>query len=178
MGEINSEKIMLENDTFALKRDYKRALELLDDTKKETAQVLAILEKANTDYEQKQEDLRKVVNDISQEKLDWAQHRNSELIELENQKSEAQNVLKRKAELNEQEQVIRDLELKNIEILNETRRMELALSDDRKLLEVDQRELEENNKKLKEERLKLEDNKKSLKLELTNFVKEWQTKLS
>lgn len=175
--ENTEEKIMLENDTFALRRDYKRALEQLTATKAETAEILAILEKAKNEYEAKQEDLRKVVNDISQEKLDWAQHRHAELMEIENKMSEAQNVLKRKAELNEQEQLLRDIEARTTEKLNEQKSLELQHQQAVKLLEAERKQFAEDKKNLADKKQKLEDNKKQFKLELTNFVQAWQTKL-
>lgn len=173
MAENTAENILIENDTFALKREYKRALENLSNIKQETAETLSILEKAKREYEEKQEDLRKVVNDISQEKLDWATHRNGELVQIEEKMSEANNVIKRKKELNEQEEVIRQLEQKNTDILNEIRRIKLEVKEKRLEIENQHKDLEKEKNKLKEEIAKFDDSKTNFNTSLVNLVKQW-----
>lgn len=136
------EKIKTENDTFALKREYKYALENLSNVKKELSDAISLKETVAEQIEKSQEELTSVKNQISQEKLDWASHRHSELQEIENKRSEAENVLKRKAELNEQEEKIRQDIEKNTQVLNENRRLELVLKEKEQELVVKAKEIE------------------------------------
>lgn len=132
----------MENDTFAVQRDYKRALDNLSKTKLETAEVIAIKEKVQKQIEEKQAELTQVLNDIAQEKNDWAQFRHSELKEIEDKKSEVQNVLNWKADLNRKEEELRKIEAIDIEIRNEARRLEFKNEQDKTAFEVNEREIE------------------------------------
>lgn len=132
----------MENDTFAIQRDYKRALEALSKTKSETAEVIAIKEKVEGQIEVKQAELTQIINDIAQEKNDWAQFRHSELKEIEDKKAEVQSVLNWKADLNKKEEELRKIEADDIEIRNETRRLEFKNDQDKTALEVKEREIE------------------------------------
>lgn len=171
MGEI-AEKIMVENDLFALKRDYKYALEKLTAVKKETAEIITEKEKITKELDEAKDQLQVVKNQISEEKLSWASHRHAELEEIEQKKAEADNIIKRKSELNEQEETIRQIEAKNTEVLNETRRMELKLKEDKAELEAKEKELESERKKHKKDIEKLTDDKKSFKNKVLSVLKE------
>lgn len=133
----------MENDTFAIQRDYKRALEALSKAKAETAEVLAIKEKVEKQIEERQTDLTHVINDIAQEKNDWAQFRHSELKEIEDKKSEVQNVLNWKSDLNKKEEEIRKIEAGAIEARNEARTLEFKNGQAMTAVEVKEREVEE-----------------------------------
>lgn len=171
MGQTE-ENIKIESDTFALKRDYKYALENVTAIKKEVAELMSIKDKLVEDIDTKQEELTKVINDISQEKLDWASFRHSELVELENKQSEANNVLKRKAELNEQEETIRQIEAKNTDILNETRRLELKVKGDITSVESKENQLKIDITTFEEEKLKLIKDKENFKKRVEKVLKE------
>lgn len=170
--EQTAEKIKIESDTFALKRDYKYALENLAITKNETAEILTVLEKAKRDLESAQEELTKIKNQISQEKLDWASHRHGELQELEGKKAEAENVIKRKGELNQQEEELRKIELSTVDVRNETRQLELKLKQDSKDLETREKTLLEAHKKVKKEEEKLIKDKQDFKKKVAEVLKE------
>ncbi len=166
------EDIKLENDTFALRRDYKHALENLSLVKKDTAEIISLKDKITVEYEVKQEELRKVQNDISQEKLDWASHRHEELQKIENMKSDANNVLKRKSELNEQEQNLIKIEQRTTDVRNETRQLELKLQKDKIALEVRERALLSAHKKVKDGEVKLQKDKQDFKNKVVEVLKE------
>lgn len=171
MGKTE-EDIKIESDTFALKREYKYALENLNGIKKDTAEIISVKDKVTSELHTAEEELTRVKNDISQEKLDWASFRHSELQEIEQKKSEADNVIKRKGELNEQEETIRQIEQRNIDTLNETRRLELKVQDDKNLLEVKERELEKKIEEYELKESKLQKDKMDFKNKVVNVLKE------
>lgn len=138
----------VENATLEIKRSYKSALANLEGVKKDTTDLLALKDKIYSEVAELQEVLNKVKNDISQEKLGWATLKHDEMVEIENKKAEAENVIKRKAELNEQEEIIRKAEASSIEARNEARRLELEIKAKETALETRKRELEEDKKNL------------------------------
>ncbi len=173
--EQTTENIKIESDTFALKREYKYAFENFTSIKKEVAEVLTVKEKVSNELFEAEKELTKVRNDISQQKLDWANYRGAELKELEDKKSAAENILKRKSELNEQEESIRKVEETIIEARNETRRNELKIEEEKIALNVKEKEVKEREEKIKIEKEILEKNKLDFKnkvVEVLNKVNE------
>ena len=166
------ENIKIENDTFALKRDYKHALENLTTTKKEVADLINIKEKLVKEIDEKQAELTKVTNDISQEKLDWASFRHTELVDLETKQTEVDKVLKRKSELDDQEEVIEQKILENTDILNETRRLELKVKDDKTAVEAKENQLKEDKKVFEDDKIKLSKDKEEFKNKVVKVLKE------
>lgn len=132
----------MENDTFALQRDYKRALDTLSKAKSETADVIAAKEKVERQIEEKQGELTQVINDIAKEKNDWAQFRHAELKDIEDKKSEVQSVLNWKSDLNKREEELRKSVAKETEIRDEARQLEFKNGQDKTALEVKEREIE------------------------------------
>ncbi len=161
----------MENDIFALKRDYKHALENLTKVKKETAEIITTKEKVTKDFEDKQIELTEVINQISQEKLDWATHRHQELEEIEKKNSEAGNIIKRKGELNLQEETIRQIEAKNTEILNEIRRLELKVQEEKTDLASKEKEIEDSKKAVRAQQEETQKATKEFKSSIINLIK-------
>ncbi len=168
MGEID--KIKIENDTFALKRDYKYALETLTITKKEVADLIEIKDKLVKDIDDKQEDLKKVLNDISKEQLDWSQHRHTELKELEDKKEDINSILSRSADLDKQEEKIKCTLAENTKILNNNQQLEIKLQRDNISLDVKLREIEDERKILEKEKKDFAIVKQNFKDKLTELV--------
>jgi len=163
--EQTTENIKLESDTNIIKKEYKHSLDKLNDTKKSISEALEIKERAVKEIQEKQEDLYRVLDEISKEKLEWATRRHQELTELEQKQAEAENVLKRKAELNEQEETIRKIEQSNTDKLNENLRLELKLKDDLTLIKVEARKVEIEKENLTKTTEKAQKDKE-------NFIKE------
>lgn len=174
MGQ-SEENIKLESDTFALRRDYKRALEDLSNIKSKTAEVISIKEKIDREIDQKQKDLTKVLNDIAEEKISWAQYRNTELKDIEEKRSEADNILKRKDELNKQEESIRVIESSDIEIRNEARRLEFKNEQDKTALEVKENEIKNHYKEIENRENKLEKDVLNFKNKVVKILEEANT---
>lgn len=143
MNEIE-EKLRIENETLALKREYKYALENLSRVKADTNEILATREKVTKEIAERTEDLNKVLLEISTAKLNWMNEKQVEVAELAEKNAQADNVIKRKAELNQQEEVIRQIQASDIEIRNETRRLELKLENDRIALEAREKQFQED----------------------------------
>jgi len=132
------ENLKLESETANLKREYKHALENLTRVKSDTNDIILIKERVTKEIVERNEDLTKIFNEISSEKLNWATKRHQELLDIENQKSEVQNVLNWKADLNKKEEELRKIEAETIEARNEERRLELKNKNT--ALEFDNRE--------------------------------------
>lgn len=170
--EMTEENLKIENDTFALKREYKYALENLTNVKKDTVAAITMKDSINTELLNKKSELQDILNKISDEKVRWAQHRNTELMELENKQSEVENVLKRKSELNEQEEETRQLLFKNEKVINENRQLEFKMSQDKTALEVEDNKLKNRELEMTRREEKLEKNKANFKEKVVGVLKE------
>ena len=121
------EKLKLENDIATLRRELKNILAQTTGAKSEYNSIVGLIDSNKKLLEEQKEYLVNVQNVISQAKLDWMQERNQEMDKLAEKSAEAENIIKRKGELNEQEETIRKLEANDIEVRNETRRLELKV---------------------------------------------------
>lgn len=171
------EKLNLEKAIADLRREYKSIFSQLDSAKKEYNAIIGL----NKDKEKILEDnktyLKEVLEDISDAKTKWMLEKDEEMKKLADKISEAENVLKRKKELNEQEQKIRDIQQKDQDILNETRTLEFKLGQDKTALEVEKRQLEEQKKKHSDLTIKEEQKRVNFKDKISSFLKECQEKL-
>lgn len=170
--EQTESNIKIESDTFALQRDYKYALANMAKIKAEAAIIIATKEKVTKEVEEKQSELTEVLNQIAQEKNDWAQFRHGELIELENKQSEANNVLKRKKELNEQEEALRQIEASDIEVRNETRQLEFRIEQEKTAIEVRENQIKNKEEEVKHREQKLLKESKDFKEKVAKVLEE------
>lgn len=131
------ENLKMENATTLIKREYKHALENLAHVKEDTNAILSIKDKVIKEVAEKKIELQETLNQIAKEKTDWLIKRHQEQTELEAKQSEAQNVLNRKKELNEQEETIRQETKKNESVLNENRQLEFKMGQEKTALEVE-----------------------------------------
>lgn len=166
------EKLKIEMDNTTLKREHKNLVALVAGIKSEYASTFSIVESNKKLIEEQSAYLTEIQNDISNAKLNWLSEREAQMSEITDMKSEAQNVLNRKAELNEQEEKIRQIEANDIEVRNETRSLELKLAQDKKDIEVLERDLIENKKKHEIEKAKLLKDKKDFKERVAEVLKE------
>lgn len=169
---MNEEKLKIENDTFALKRDYKHALERLEIVKTETNEILSIKDKALKDLDEAREEFKNIKNEISQEKLDWTTHRVAELEEIDSKKDKVESILSREESLNTKEIQNKAILDKNTEILNEKKRLELKLKDDMTALEVKEREIDDKKKEIETKIEDLEINKINFKSKVVEVLKQ------
>jgi len=165
------DRITIENDTFALKREYKHALEKLSSIKQETVELVDSNTKLEVSIKEKRDELTQITNDISKEKLDWTQHRHAELVEIDAKKDEIASILKKDAELKKKEAEIDAKIQKNTTVLNENRQLELKLKGDTTALEVKNREVENNRATLAKEVQDFETKKVDFKTKLSELVK-------
>lgn len=170
--EQTEQKLIIEGEIVSLKREHKYALDTLGRVKADTAEIIGVKERVTKEIEARQLELTKVLEDISQEKLKWAIDKQGQLDEIANMKSEAQNVLNRKAELNKQEEDIRQIEAKNTDVLNETRRLELKLEGDKTALKVEKKEIQEEKTAIKTEKVELKKEIQSFKEKLVKVLEE------
>lgn len=175
MEEIE-EKLKLERDIIEARHQYKIIFNQLQDTKKEYHAVLAAVESKAKFLEEQKSYLAEVLKDISNARLSWAIEKDAEWQKINDKMAEAENVIKRKQELNIQEQLLRDIEQKTVEERNEQRQLELKNQQELKLLEAERKQIIEDRKKLLTSKNAFIKDKEHFKEELNNFIKECQTK--
>lgn len=164
------EKLNLEGEINTLKREKKH---LISETSTAKREYLAIVDLIDTKKKQLEEDKKYhavVIEEISNAKLSWATEKNSELSKLAEKNSEADNVLKRKAELNLQEEEIRQLVQKDTDVLNEARRLELKVDADKLDLENRERHFEGRKAEFKTKMGEFEDYKKDFKQKVKDLL--------
>lgn len=172
---MTEDKIKTENDTFALKRDYKHAVERLEEIKKDTAEILNLKEKAQKELDEARTEILKVKNEISDEKLAWTTHRHTELKDIEDKQGEVKSILDREQDLNKKEQKINDTLEKNTQVLNDKRQIELTLKRERTALEVKERELESEKVILQDKENKLATDKQDFKSKVAEIFNSIET---
>lgn len=166
------EKLKLENDIATLRRELKNILAQTTGAKSEYNSIVGLIDSNKKLLEEQKEYLVNVQNVISQAKLDWMQERNQEMDKLAEKSAEAENIIKRKGELNEQEETIRKLEANDIEVRNETRRLELKVQEDMTGVKAKERALEIEKDKLEERENKLLKDVQNFKEKVAKVLKE------
>jgi chromosome segregation ATPase len=175
MGENTAEKLKIENDTFALKREYKYALENLAKVKAETVDILNTRDKAFADYEAKQVELTEILNRISDEKLAWSTHRHAELVEIEKQQEEVNKVLNQKDSLLKKEADLVQKEDDITSIRNEARAIEFKNKQKETELENRENALQEKLDEIEVLRNEVEVSKSDFKSKVANLLEQVQT---
>ncbi len=131
------QKLKLENDISIARKELKNTLSHLGLVKSEYNGIVELIDKNKKLLEQQKNYLQTVLNDIATSKIAWSQEQNVEKIKLDEKNSAADNILNRKRELNEQEETIRNLLLKDEKVLNENKQLEFKLSQDNTAIEVE-----------------------------------------
>ncbi len=169
---MTENELKLNNITVEIKRNYQQASANLEKIQKETAEALNVKRKVEDELAIERDNLNQVKNDISQSKLEWATYKHDEMVKLEAKNSEADNVLKRKAELNEQEQVLRDIESNTIQARNETRELELKIEERETALTVRENDLNKQFKQLEQDKLKIKKDQEAFKEKVGKVLQE------
>lgn len=157
------EKLNLENEINSKKRDLKLTLTHLDAIKSEYAGTVALVEKNKALIDEQGHFLQKTLNDISFERLQWATEKAQKEQELSEKESAAQNVLNRKAELNEQEEEMRKIEKETTDKRNEYRGLELKVDAEKNALLIIAMQIEDDKKDIVKKEAQLEQNKEEFK---------------
>ena len=165
-------KIKLESEINSLKREYKYALENFNRVKSDTNDVLLVKERISKEISERNDDLTKILNEISNEKLLWSTKKHEELKEIENLKSEAQNVINWKTDLNKKEEELRQIEATTIEARNEQRTLELKNKNTALEFENAQKVIKIQKKDLEDSMKKFENDKKQFKESVVNVIEE------
>lgn len=169
---ITEENLKLENDTLHAKREYKHALENLERVKSDTNDIISIRDKATRELNERNAEKLRVENDIASMKIAWLQEQSRALDDLSIKNSEADNVLKRKAELNKQEETIRQITAKDIEARDEARRLEFKNEQDKTALDVRESHIEGRKKELDTRESKMASDMKNFKERIIKVIQE------
>ena len=165
------EKLTMENDTARMKREYKYASENLLTIKADTNEIIATKERISREVVEKQAELLRVMDTNSAEKLTWASKQHDEMVIVERMKSDAENVLKRKAELNQQEEGIGKLIAEETEIRNEARRLELKNQQDIDIINAEKKIIADEHKKIEQRLVEIENDRKLFKDQVEKVLK-------
>lgn len=161
MGQ-NEQTIKIEGDILRLNRELKYATESLARVKADTQDVIATKERVTKEINERNDNLTQILNDISDAKLAWALEKQVQLKELEDKRTEVDSVIKRKAELKEQEETIRKVEAEAVKARNEQRALEFKNEQ----TELDFENREKQIKVLKKE---VDDDRKVFEKDKDNF---------
>lgn len=153
--KIIEEKLKIEGETASLKRELKLIFGQLDSKKQEYHSTSALVEKNKILLEKQNSDLKTVLNDIATSKIEWINEKTQQLNELIKKESEADNVIKRKSELNEQEEKLRQIEQSTIDARNETRQNILTVEGKEATIKAKEREILEREKSIEIEKEKI-----------------------
>lgn len=166
------QKLKLENDIATFRRELKNTLSQLSIAKSEYNGVVELTDKNKKLLDEQKKYLQTVLNDIASAKIAWAQEQNVERMKLEEKTSAADNVLLRKKELNEQEETIRQLLLKDEKVLNENKQLEFKLSQDKTALEVEMNRIKNLELDMKRQEEKSEKDNTDFKNRVTEVLKQ------
>lgn len=164
MGEDKiEEKLKIEVDITALKREYKNFIAQVSAIKSEYAGTASIVENNKKLIEEQTSYLTDIQNDISNAKLNWMSEKEEQIKEVNVMKHDAQMILDTRAKLTEQQEKIDKTKLENTAILNEIRQAKLDIKRDEDALAVREREIETKDAVLADKYKELEANKQDFK---------------
>lgn len=160
MGEDKiEEKLKIEVDITALKREYKNLIAQLSAIKSEYVGTASIVENNKKLIEEQNSYLTAIQNDISDAKLNWMSEKEEQIKEVNVMKHDAQMILDTRGKLTEQEESIKKIKEENTAILNETRQVKLDIKREQDAIAVKKREIETKDTELKGKYKELEANK-------------------
>lgn len=171
------QKLDLEKQLLDLKREYKLIFGKVDIAKKEYNSIVEINKEKERLIQNNKEYLKEVLESISIAKQQWANEKEEEWQKVNVKISEAENVIKKKQELNNQEQLLRDIDSKTQEKLVEIRNIEFKVEQDKTALEVEKNKIKEEQKKILESTKLEEKNREKFKEKIIMLLQECQTKL-
>ena len=145
--EQTEEKLRLEKQMIDLRRDVKTWVFNLEEAKREYNSVVAVKDKVEAQIKEQKDYLVQVLGEISDAKVKWAVEKDAEWQKIDGKLSEAENVLKRKKELNEQEQTLRDIQQKTEETYNKNLTLEDKLKMDKVAIDTVKEQIATDKKK-------------------------------
>lgn len=149
MEPTTEEKLKMESEISSMNREFKYALENLKRIKADTAEMLATRDRITKEITEQDKALTQVINDISEQKLNWTMERQAQQDELSSHKSLAEEEITiRSAELDKQEKRINTVNEEVTAVRNETRQLELSLKRMNTELEAKQKEVERKQSEL------------------------------
>lgn len=175
MEQDTTDKLRLENEIIALKREYKKALENLERVKEDTSDILKAKDRTVKDLDEKSEELLKVLNDISSEKLSWVSEKNTKMDELKQKESDAQKILDRASELDLKESKLNIIKEETTKIRNEARQLELKNERDNVALNVRERGINDKETALIEKEKQFNQDKQDFKEKVKELFNNLET---
>jgi len=161
MEEIET-KTQIQSDISQFKREYKSLSVSVSTLKVEHDSLVSINDRQRTIKSQLDEDIKSIINQIADAKLQWAHEREAQEVEISEKRKEIADIIARKSELDIQEQ-------KNLQILEDDKKI---LNDNRVLmLELQNKEveIESKTKILETTKLEIQNERKLLSDEVEDF---------
>jgi chromosome segregation ATPase len=175
MEQDTTDKLRLENEIIALKREYKKALENLERVKEDTSDILKAKDRTVKDLDEKSEELLKVLNDISSEKLSWVSEKNTKMDELKQKESDAQKILDRASELDLKESKLNIIKEETTKIRNGARQLVFKNERDNVALNVRERGINDKETALIEKEKQFNQDKQDFKEKVKELFNNLET---
>lgn len=174
MGQDIEQKLKIEGEITALKKEHKRYISLIDDLKKESIELLKTKERTEKLIDENKTYLNEVMNDISDAKLKWATQKDSEMELIEKLKMDANKVLERIAEIDEKTEKDNQILDKNTNILNENRRLMLSIEQEKTAFDAEKRVFENDKNDFSQQKTDFENMKVEFKERLKSLINDYE----
>ncbi len=171
---MENNPILIENETNKLYEIYKDVRAKTESAKNAYVDLTGKIENLNELYKQKKTELDTIISHISSERLAWATEKAEELRKIEDKKSELDNALKLKVELNTQQEEIRKSTELGIQARNEQRELELKNKNTFLEIESEHKKIELEKKEIKKLESELEKKKLDFKSDLIKLIKNYE----
>jgi len=171
MEEIET-KTQIQSDISQLKREYKSLSVSISTLKVEHDSLVSINDRQRIIKSQLDEDIKSIINQIADAKLQWAHEREAQEVEISEKIKEIADIIARKSELDIQEQKNLQILEDDKKVLNENRVLMLELEDKAVEIESKKRELEVIESSIEAKRKLLEDEVTDFKNKINRVVKE------
>jgi chromosome segregation ATPase len=167
------EKLKTEKQMTDLRRELKTLTFDVGEIKREYNLISSAKEKIEKQISEQKDYLTQVLNDISNAKLQWSLEKDGEMQKLSVQLTEAEKIISKKKELDEQETKIKGIKQENTNILNDNRRLELKLAQDKTVLESLKRANEDKEEEMKKSHNVFLKEKAMFKSKVSSLLKEF-----
>lgn len=170
---MENNPILIEHETNELYRVYKDVKAKVESVKTSYVDLCKKNDEAEALFAQHKLKLTEILSEISGQKLAWATEKAREMKKIEDKISELDNALQVKKELNEKQREIDGKIEKNTDILNETRRLELFLKEERTEFDIEKKLVAAEKKNLSVYETSIKDKEEAFKEKLTKLIADY-----
>jgi predicted nucleic acid-binding Zn-ribbon protein len=167
---MENNSIIIEHETNELYKVYKDVKAKTENLKSDYVDLSKKVENIRELYKTEKSKLDTLLKQVSDEKVAWATEKDGEKRKIEEKNTELDNALKVKAETDKKLNEIQVLLQKEVEVREETRRLDLKVKADKTALDAEREKFEQEKKSLEKSVSDHETNKKDFKEKITNLI--------